>query len=167
MLFDLGEIGTGKTIQSAKLHVYLAGITGIVTGDGDCVNVFKPTDATVTSWSEGSGTWNNTHQNPGGTESYWAWNLVESNNKTFTSIGWVVWDINVSKFTKADKKETLVLKSSAAIETGSVDKYLSFYGKDRTDTYQQDAYLEVTYVPEPATMTLLLLGLPFALRRRK
>ncbi len=141
--FSLSSVPSGQTIDAVKLYLYYWASPQQTT---DTVDIYKSSN---TSWSEDTLTWDG--------QTSWTHTLAESDTVPMTggASGWKDWDLTSSMFSQG---ETVTLQVRA-----SGDYTTRFQDSEHGST----PYLEVTYTPEPATMSLLLLGLPLALRRRR
>ncbi|MCD4825765.1 MAG: DNRLRE domain-containing protein [Phycisphaerae bacterium] len=149
--FSLGAIPDGETITSAVLHLRITNNPFVAFTAGAF-------DVTDDSWS-GSMTWN--------TRKTTAATAIDSEAITTTAGTWYSW--NVTSLADADNTSgddvlSICVKEDPQQTTNNT--WAMFNSSEASGT-GYDPYLEVTYTPEPATMALLMLGLPLALRRRR
>lgn len=169
--FDVSSIASDQTVESATLSLY-------------CFNAHSDTSfnygvyqVTGHDWGEGNGgdpagagecSWNH-YASP----STWttAGGDIAANPESTKAISaantWVNWDIKdlVQDWVDGDKDNYGVLLKIDST-WGSTDSRKRLRSNE-WDTATARPMLTVTYTPEPATMTLLFWGLPFALRRRR
>jgi len=145
--FDLSDYAT---ITSAKLWVCTTGSMTERT-----ISVHLVTDD---SWGESTVTWDNQPSH----------NAVATDTQTFGTTASAYcgdWDVtSIAQSSLADDKLSILLRNPTESDaSGSME----FWTKERiSGTYTPYLEIEGT-VPEPATMTLILLGLPLVLRRCK
>ena len=152
--FDFSGIPTGQTIDSVTLSLYKKGDTG---SDVIAVDIYQVT----ASWTESVLTWNNR-------PSHAATVLASRNMSGTEANGWKTWSgANLTSMVQDwyDGTTTNYGLTLRAMNTG--DSYVTFWSSDYTTDASLRPKLDITYTPEPATMSLLLLGLPLALRRRR
>lgn len=187
--FDLSSLKNvaGLEIKRAILYLYCSYVSGtdltvdvheVLSANGDWV------EGTATGAAQtGSSCWNyeqyNTSNWAGGQNGCSVLNTDCGNNPAGTgslvnATGDYAWIINddTAGSHLLDSMETWAKET--ADNAGFLLRGTSSDGHDgvdfRTSDYSSVTYrpkLRVDYTPEPATMTLLLLGLPFALRRRR
>ncbi|MCD4825726.1 MAG: DNRLRE domain-containing protein [Phycisphaerae bacterium] len=150
--FDISGIPMGQTIDSATLSLYMFGGWGTATLDN---NVYGVTE----SWGETGPTWNNPP----------AWNTTVRATRQMTgteAVGWKPWDITSLVQDWYDGTSTnygmLIYSPTYA------NSHTAFYSSDEATETTLRPKLDITYTPEPATMTLLGLGgIGLLIRRRR
>ncbi|MCD4824315.1 MAG: DNRLRE domain-containing protein [Phycisphaerae bacterium] len=153
--FDLSGIPAGQTIDSVTLSLYKYGHYGTVVVDATLYQITE-------SWDESTLTYNDE-------PSYGSTAIASRSMTGGETNGWKTWeDTNLTSLVQDwyDGTTTnygLVLR----VQTNIGNSNIAFYSSDYTTDASLRPKLDVTYTPEPATMTLLLLGLPLALRRRR
>lgn len=146
--FDLSSLPDDAEITSAVLNLYGRG-----TSD-ERVFVYTTTED---GWDEGTVTWNSY-------AAYMSGSLVADTDVVvgYDQDRWFQWNIDLSNWNWAgdlgDNAVTLVLKGDTSDYNYSVSAILS--SKEYRD-FGGNAYvpyLDITYIPEPAALSLFLLG---------
>ena len=154
LMFDFtDQIPEGMVIVEAQMDLrpYAAS-----NGD-DSIDIYRASGTGVDSWYEGGGI------NWAGQTS-WTYDLAESDVVGIAGITRYIWDLDLNYVEEGIMTFGLLHKEEFGA-SGLADPV--FNAKEKWGAVH-GPWMHVTYdIPEPATMTLLLLGLPLALRRRR
>ena len=148
--FDLSTIPTDQTIISATLHMYQNNGAGFLSSGTDAAHVADD------SWTEGLMTWDNR-------PTYGA--LLGSCLDDKSHRDWSQWDLLATLQWNWNADLIDGTLSVAVMESGGS----STHNWDAMETDQQELApsLELTYIPEPATISLLAFGAFLAGRKRR
>ena len=155
LMFDFtDQIPEGMVIVGAQMDLRL-----YQASSGDPMDIYRASGTGVDSWYEGGGI------NWAGQTS-WTYDLAESTVADLsggTDVRYL-WDLDLNYVEEGIMTFGLLHKH----EFGASGLAAPGFNSKEKWGAGPGPWMHVTYdVPEPATMTLLLLGLPFALRRRR